>query len=247
MKHPSENRLEWLALQESLRQIQRQAVAGQFAAAIMHEINNPLEAIGNLVYLLEMDARNTSLVLERTRQIEEQLSTLRRIARQTLSFYKPSALREEVAATSLVEAALRTQGPNISAKRIRIEKDLLNDATVEVHPGEMLQVVSNLIANAVDAMPINGTLYLRAGRSCCSVHILVADNGHGIPPEIVGKIFEPFFTTKQEKGTGLGLAIAKTIVERNRGHIRTRSSVTAGRTGTAFRISMPVPVHAAVN
>jgi signal transduction histidine kinase len=246
-KHLSEKRIEWLALQESLRQVQRQAIAGQFAATIMHEINNPLEAIGNLVYLIEQDPDNPSRVVERSRQIQEQLATLTRIARQTLSFYKPSVLREEVGATTLVEAALRTQCAGINAKRIRIEKFLSSDVTVEAHPGEMLQVVSNLIANAVDAMPVNGTLYLRSGHSCHQVHILVADNGHGIPPAIAGKIFDPFFTTKKEKGTGLGLAIAKTIVERNRGQIRTRSSVKEGRSGTAFRISMPIPLHVALN
>jgi signal transduction histidine kinase len=231
----------WIGLRETLRQSQSLAVAGQFAATVMHEINNPLEAISNLNYLLQGDAHNPELVLRYSQQIDEQLLVLNRIARQSLSFYRPGEEKSPVAAASLAEAALRIHWKSIAAKRIHLNIRLANDVTMNVHPGEMLQVISNLISNAVDALPIEGALYLRGRRSCCDVSLLVADAGPGIPDSIVQKIFDPFFTTKQNRGTGLGLAISKAIVEKHQGKIRTRSSTRPGRSGTAFRISLPLP------
>jgi signal transduction histidine kinase len=231
----------WLRIRETLRQSQSLAVAGQFAATIMHEINNPLEAISNLNYLLQSDADDAESVRRYSQQIDEQLAVLIRIARQTLSFYRPAAEKSPVAASSLAEAALRIHKKNIAAKRIHLNVRVPNDVCMDVHPGEMLQVMSNLIANAVDALPVEGALYLRGRCSDRRVHILVADAGSGIPEAIADKIFDPFFTTKQDKGTGLGLAISKAIVEKHRGQIRLRSSTRPGRSGTAFRISLPLP------
>jgi signal transduction histidine kinase len=108
----------------------------------------------------------------------------------------------------------------------------------------MLQVLSNLIGNALDALPAEGALYLRGHRSNRAVHLLVADGGHGIPSTIAKRIFDPFVTTKAGKGTGLGLAISKAIVEKHHGQIRSRSSTRPGRNGTAFRISLPLPQQA---
>jgi signal transduction histidine kinase len=234
----------WIGLREALRQSQSLAVAGQFAATVMHEINNPLEAISNLNYLLQGDAHNPELVLRYSQQIDEQLAVLTRISRQTLSFYRPGEEKSPVAAAALAEAALRIHRKSIAEKRIHLDIRLANDVTMDVHPGEMLQVISNLISNAVDALPVEGSLYLRGRRSCSGVSLLVADAGPGIPDSVVHKIFDPFFTTKRDKGTGLGLAISKAIVEKHQGQIRTRSSTKPGRTGTAFRISLPLPRQA---
>jgi signal transduction histidine kinase len=234
----------WAGVRESLRQSQSQAAAGQFAATVMHEINNPLEAISNLNYLLHADAENIEAVRDYSKQIDEQLAILTRIARQTLGFYRPLSEKTQVLAMSLVEAALRIHRKSIAAKRIRLNVSLASDVVLEVHPGEMLQVLSNLIGNALDALPPEGALYLRGRRSRHQIHLLVADAGHGIPPAISEKIFEPFVTTKTGKGTGLGLTISKAIVEKHQGKIRVRSSTRPGRSGTAFRISLPLPQHA---
>jgi signal transduction histidine kinase len=234
----------WIGLRDALRQSQSLAVAGQFAATVMHEINNPLGAISNLNYLLQGDAHNPELVLRYSQQIDEQLAVLTRISRQTLSFYRPGEEKSPVAAAALAEAALRIHRKSIAEKRIHLDIRLANDVTMDVHPGEMLQVISNLISNAVDALPVEGALYLRGHRSCRGVSLLVADAGPGIPDSVVHKIFDPFFTTKRDKGTGLGLAISKAIVEKHQGQIRARSSTKPGRTGTAFRISLPLPRQA---
>ncbi len=236
--------LTWDELRETLRQIQCLAVAGQFAATIMHEINNPLEAISNLNYLLLQEADRVESVRQYGEQIDEQLAVLIRIARQTLSFYRPLSERTQIVAATLAEAAVRIHRKNIVAKRIRLNVRVSADLVIEAHPGEMLQVLSNLVGNAVDALPMEGALHLRCRRSHCAIYLLVADSGHGIPASIAGRIFDPFVTTKSGKGTGLGLAISKAIVEKHDGRIRSWSSTRPGRSGTAFRISLPLPTRA---
>lgn len=235
----------WSTLLENLRKSESLAAAGQFAASIMHEINNPLEAITNLIFLLQQNPGNSELVQQYTQLIEEQLGALIRIAHQTLSFYRVSPQKTSVSAAALAEAALRIHQKIIAAKHIQVLKRLPPEISIDVHPGEMLQVISNLVSNAVDASPENGVLYLRCRCSPRAVEIVVADTGHGIPGSIVHRIFDPFFTTKQEKGSGLGLAISKAIVEKHQGSVRARSTTRSGRSGSAFRISLPPPAKIA--
>jgi signal transduction histidine kinase len=104
----------------------------------------------------------------------------------------------------------------------------------------MLQVVSNLIVNALDALPAEGILRLRVRKRKNEVDFMIADNGHGIAIQHKEALFQPFFTTKIDKGTGLGLALSKRIIERHNGRIRVRSSVRPGKSGTAFKISLPL-------
>jgi len=227
----------WINEQEM--QHRRQIMAGQYAAEILHEISHPLEAVANYAYLLQLDAANPESVRKYCQMIDEQVSVVLRIAQQTLSFYHPAARVEEIAVPSLVEAALTVHQRNILEKRIRLQKRYSGEATLLANPGEMLQVVSNLIANAIDALPIDGTLHLRVTSRRKETTILVVDNGHGIPSSVAPRIFEPFFTTKRGQGAGLGLAISKAIVEKNHGRIRSRSTTRPGRNGTAFRVSLP--------
>lgn len=227
-------------IQDALRENQALALAGQFAAATMHEINGPLEAVTNLNYLLRTNADKTEMVRTVSQLIDEQLAILTRISRQTLSFYHSRDSRQLVVVASVAEAALRVHRHKIMAKEIRLVKELPVDVALEAHPGSMLQVLSNLISNAVEALPIRGTLCLRARKSESEVHITIADDGHGIPPAISEKIFEPFFSTRKEKGTGLGLAITRELIEKHHGRIRSRSTTRSGRSGTAFRISIPL-------
>ncbi len=225
---------------EIARHNQELVVAGQFAAMVMHEINSPLEAVQNLNYLIEQDADNATQVRIYTKMLDEQLDTLTKLSRQTLSLYRSPETRESVAICGLAEAALRVHQRNISTKRIILRKQLKADVTAEIHAGDILQVFSNLIANAVDALPEKGILCIRVNRCAEEAHVTVADNGPGIPAPILSKIFEPFFTTKKENGTGLGLSISKSIIEKHCGRIRSRSTTRPFRTGTTFRISIPL-------
>lgn len=227
-------------LQEALRQSQSFALAGQFAAATMHEVNGPLEAISNLNYLVQVNADDGKQVRNYSGLIEEQLYILTAISRQTLSFYHSQETVEPVRIALLAEAALRIHYKKIAAKRIGVLKKLPDGVIVEGNPGAMLQVFSNLIANAVGALAPQGILQIRVRCTDDEARLLFADNGHGIPAEIQPRIFEPFFSTKKGGGTGLGLAITKAIVERHGGRIRFRTSEHAGGSGTAFRISLPL-------
>lgn len=225
---------------EALRECQRLALAGQFAASIMHEINGPLEAIANLNYLIQNNLEEVDKVGQYSRLLDEQLRVLITIAHQTLGFYHASEAKEAIRIGSLIEAALRIHRHKLAAKATQLVKQLPDNVVVEGNPGAMLQVVSNLIGNALEALPPDGKLQLRARCSGGQAHIVVADNGHGIPAPIQRRIFEPFFSTKGERGTGLGLAICKAIVEGHGGRIYSRTSTRDGKSGTAFRVSLPM-------
>ncbi len=237
-----ENEL-WLQIEETVRESEWRAIAGQYSAAVMHEINNPLEAISNLAYLVRLEADDCEKVRAYAALLESELAAVVRIARQTLSFHKPSEARILVDPVVLIESALRVHERKIAAKEIHLVRDLAQEAGIVIHPGQMLQVISNLVANAVDALEARGTLCLRIRKCEREVHLTVADDGHGIPDQLLERIFEPFFTTKTENGTGLGLTVSKTIVEGHHGRIRTRSTTRHGRSGTAFRISLPREGH----
>jgi signal transduction histidine kinase len=239
MVEASQNGDKWREIEEIVNRYRSVAVAGQFAAVVMHEINGPLEAVTNLNYLIQQDVDNPALVRQYSLLIEEQVLNLIKLSRQTLSFYRSEENREVVAVSTLAEAALRVHQKKIFAKQIRIRRSLPSDVTAEVNPGDILQVISNLVANAIDALPEEGLLQVRVKRCSREVRIIVADNGHGIPDPIRTRVFDPFFTTKRERGTGLGLAISKAIVEKHQGRICTRSSTRTPGSGTIFRISLP--------
>ena len=240
---PTTNKIQ--QLEDALQESQAQALAGQFAAITMHEVNGPLEAITNLNYLVQTSSDDGVRARNYSSLIDEQLLALTAISRQTLSFYHSKDTVEPILIAQLVEAALRVHRREIAAKGIRLIKKLPDDMTVESHAGSMLQAFSNLIGNAVEALPAQGTLQIRSRCTDGQAHILFADNGSGIPTTIRCKIFDPFFSTKRERGTGLGLGITKAIIERHHGSIRSRTSTRIGRNGTAFRISLPVHAQSA--
>lgn len=224
---------------ESLQKSEERATAGQLALELMHEIRNPLEALGHLTYLAYECSDHPQKVREYMRQAEEQVATLNHIASQTLGFARSSPKPRPVDLVGVTEAALRIHQRAIDAKGIRLVKEFPENLIAEVYTGQILQVLSNVVVNALDALPAGGKLCLRLRRRNGEVHLLIADNGHGIPKEDTSRIFQAFFSTKEGRGTGLGLALSKNIIERHQGSIRVRSSVRAGRAGTAFRIKLP--------
>ena len=240
MGHEASKKESWPEMQKVLQNSERRAAAGQFSACIMHEINNPLEAISNIAYLIKLEANDAAKVREYSALLEVELANVIRLARLTLSFHKPSNARSQTNLTEVAESALRVHERKINTKGIHLVKDLAQEATLETHPGEMLQLLSNIIGNAVDALHDSGTLSIRVRKSALAVHVTITDNGHGIPDHLLEQIFDPFFTTKGEQGTGLGLAISKSIVEGHEGTISTHSSTRTGQSGTAFHISLPI-------
>lgn len=224
--------------QGALQRTEQSALAGRFAGAVMHEIKNSLEALTNLVYLAKLEANDPERVKSYAQQAEEQLALVRSITRQSLSFYRDQRTAHDVDLVTLLESALRIHTKYLLEKQVVIQRRLPDKLLIQGNSGELLQVLSNLIVNAIDALSHRGRLCLRARSSSEQVHVTIADNGCGIREEFRRDLFVPFHTTKGEAGTGLGLWLSKSLVEKHPGRIRWRSSVRPGRSGTAFRISL---------
>lgn len=224
---------------EALRRSEERATAGRLALELMHEIKNPLEALGHLMYLACEEADHAGAVRRYMHLAEEQMSTLSQIVNQTLGLTR-ALTPTEIDLSVLVEAALRIHQRRIEAKKLRVVRSLPGGVTATVYSGQILQVISNLVANSIDALPECGTIFLRLRQRSNWIAIVVGDTGHGIPPEHAAAIYEPFFTTKDEQGTGFGLPLSKKIIERHGGRIAMRTSMRSGRSGTVFRILLPI-------
>ena len=231
-------------LEAALRRSEKLALAGRLAASVMHEINNPSQAIGDLVYLLAKEADRPELVRARAAEIEEQLARIQHISRQTLSFFRDTSQAQVKDLVPLVDMALRYHAGLIQQKQIKLVKTAPDKLLARIYPGDMLQLISNLVRNAIEAMPAGGTLQvrLRAQRTFQGTvaRLVVSDNGRGIPIFIRSHLFEAFQSDKAEAGNGLGLWICKTIAEKHGGHIRFRSSTRGPVHGTTFVVALPI-------
>lgn len=221
------------------RHADQRFVAGQLALELMHEIRDPLETLGYLTYLAAEEAADEEKVRKYMGLAEEEVARMSAIARQTLGLARASATAVPVDLVLLAEAALRIHQRTIAGKRIHLKRRLPKELVVEAQHGPLLQVLSNLIVNALEAMPEAGSLSVRVRRRKNVVDLIVADNGHGIAEQHLARIGERYFTTKGHAGNGLGLAISMNIVEEHQGTMRVRSSVRPGRTGTVFKVSLP--------
>jgi signal transduction histidine kinase len=227
------------AAEQALRQSETRATVGQLAIEMIHEIRNPLEALSSLTFLARQEAAEPDKVRAYLELAEEQMAHLRYISGKTLGYSQSASSLKAADLVKVAEAALRIHQTRFVRDKIRLVTDLPEQLVAPIHFGEMLQVISNLLANALDAVRGGGSIRLRVRAEQKEVHILVADNGHGIPSEHIRSIFEPYFTTKGERGTGIGLALIERIVDGHRGRIRVRSSVKPSRCGTTFRVSVP--------
>ena len=232
--------------EQALIQSEKLAVVGRLAASIAHEINNPLESVTNLLYLAgtSNDTTETKSYLQLA---ERELGRVSAIANQTLRFHKQSTRPQEISAEELIDSVLSIFQSRIFNSGIQIEKRSRANISVRCFEGEIRQVLSNLVSNAIDAMqPLGGGRLLLRSRVGCNwatgrpgLVITVADTGTGMPASVVGRIFEPFYTTKGTSGTGLGLWVSSEIVHRHHGALRFRSSDSDGRHGTAFALFLP--------
>jgi PAS domain S-box-containing protein len=228
--------------QETMHRTERLAAAGRLAATMAHEINNPLQAVASLVYLSRTMPGLPKNVEQHLSLAEQELQRVSHIAQQTLGFYKESRTIDVVDMPTLVESVFTLYSNKLTRKDIRIQRHFGNCPPVQAASGELKQVISNLFANAVDAVPNEGTIAVTLGEleqvGITMLHILVEDDGPGIPPEHRSRLFEPFFTTKQDVGTGLGLWLTKEIVERYGGRIELVPRA-GGEQGAAFSILLP--------
>ena len=231
--------------QEALLRSEKLAVSGRLAASIAHEINNPLEAITNLLYLMRGELRpedSRRLLAE----AEQELARVTEIAKQTLRFYREPAQPIPTEVASVLDSVLKLYASRLLSAGVTVDREVLaTPALVLSTPGEFRQVLANLIGNAIDAMRGGGRLRIRIAdyksptRSQSSVRVTIADTGSGIPPDVLPTIFEPFVTTKGETGTGLGLWVTSEIIKKNGWTIGVRSSRRARQPGTVFSIVIP--------
>jgi signal transduction histidine kinase len=209
------------------------------AATIAHEINNPLEAVVNLLYLAKMRATDTEQI-SFLDSAESELNRVSHIARQTLGFYREHSAPKSISPAELVSEAVRIYKPRCKVAGITVTTNLNSERRIMLRQGEIMQVVSNLISNAIYAMPQGGTLCLAVEDGPNDgVVLVVGDTGVGIPPENLARVYEAFFTTRSSIGTGIGLFITKQFVEGHGGTIAIESSTSADSHGTKVSIFLP--------
>jgi signal transduction histidine kinase len=228
-------------VEESLRQSERRAIAGRYAGVVMHEVNNPLEAIGNLVFLTKSLPDAGAQVRINMQVIEAQLARLGEITRKTLSFHRNETEAMAFDLVDIADAALRVHMQPLLSQTVALTKVLPDRAVVYGRPGEILQVISNLLLNSIQALPAqNAEIRVRIRQVGHRVHVTLADNGHGIPKSLQSSLFRPY-TTARRGGTGIGLWLCKQIMDGHDGKIRFRSSQRFGRSGTVFLLTFPIP------
>ena len=233
--------------QELMRKTEKLAAAARLAATVAHEINNPLEAVCNLIYLAKNRSGLAPEVVHDLTLAEHELDRVSHITRQTLGFYRESNSPDALDLPVLVDSALKLFSSKFQSKHIRLECVLEQCPLVQGWSGELKQLIANLVSNAADAVEMNGTLKVHL--SCVEsskggeIQIRVEDDGHGIAPDDLQRIFEPFYTTKKDVGTGLGLWVSKKIAERHGGTIEVQSRVGVAH-GTVFTVLLPCTADA---
>jgi two-component system NtrC family sensor kinase len=228
------------ATRTALIQAEKLATAGRMAAAIAHEVNNPLEALTNLVYLLERSPEATPSVREIAASALGEITRVAHITRQTLGFYRELRTPAALNLSQSVAETLDLYRKRLSDRSLSFEMDLADDVMIRGIKGEIQQVISNLLVNAFEATESGGVIALRTRASDGKAILTISDDGPGINATLLPKIFEAFYTTKQATGTGLGLWITRNIVEKHGGAISVSSSTSPQNRGTKFTLEFPL-------
>jgi PAS domain S-box-containing protein len=224
---------------------ERLASAGRLAATIAHEINNPLEAVTNFIYLANQQPDLPENVRRYLSQADRELRRVTHLAQQTLGFYRDDSQPGSLAISEVIADVLAIYERKMASRGVKVETRVEPGLTIVASEGVLKQVLSNLIANAIDACDEDGKIVIRArpsrhfrdGRP--GTRIIIADNGVGIAIEDQSRIFAPFFTTKKAVGTGLGLWISKELLEKRGGRLGFRSTQRRP-SGTVMNIFVPV-------
>ncbi|MFZ0912048.1 MAG: CHASE3 domain-containing protein [Candidatus Korobacteraceae bacterium] len=230
----------------TLRSSEHLASAGRLAATIAHEIRNPLDTVSNLIYLLRHEPPSRMVTSQYLDLASEELARIAQITGQLLTFHREAQAPVEVDLAQALQSVLVLFAPQIRKAHVDVEQRFEAAPPVRGFPGELRQVFSNFISNALDAMPNGGKLILHLRESRLTsdparrgVRITILDTGAGIPAGVLKNLFAPFFTTKGEKGTGLGLWVSRGIIEKHEGTIHLASRRRAGKSGTAFSVFLP--------
>jgi len=262
--HTSSNAVRWVGAvivdttqrrnsEDALRKTEKLAAAGRLAASIAHEINNPLEAVTNLLYLVRLQDALSPDTKHYVELAQHEVARVSEITQQTLRFYRQSTLPVTAKVGELLDSVLTLHQGRVNSLQVEVQRRYQPNVELFCFAGELRQLFANLIGNSLDAMmPGPGRLTLSVQRSHSwqdssveGVRVSVMDTGSGMSEEVRQRIFEPFFTTKEATGTGLGLWVSAEIVRKHHGtiHIRSRESDVhnngASRSGTIFMIFFP--------
>jgi PAS domain S-box-containing protein len=239
--------------EEAMLRTEKLAIAGRLAASVAHEINNPLEAVANLLYLITLTENSEDTHAHAQLALNE-LMRASKITQQTLQFSRQQGESNVVKLSKIVEVVLGVYRSKLASIAINVEIKASREASVVCVPGEIQQIFSNLVANAIDAMPDGGRLVVRLQPSkdwrdyaTPGMRITFCDSGTGMERATMRKLSEPFFTTKADTGTGLGMWIVTQLLDRHQGHLRTRSRQGPITSGSAFSLFLPLDGGKTIN
>jgi signal transduction histidine kinase len=226
-------------------QAEKLAATGRLAASIAHEINNPLEAVTNFIYLAKTSKGVPEDVYRKLEIADQELARVAQIAQQTLGFYRDNSRSKWINISELISDVMVIFDRRLRYKHLELRLSVGAELTVYAKQGELKQALSNLMANAIDASNDGGKLWLRAQATKnwtngmeAGVRISLADNGTGMTPEVQRRLFIPFFTTKTDVGTGIGLWVTKALIEKQGGYMRFRSR-QGQKAGTVMSFFLP--------
>ncbi len=229
----------------ALIQSEKLAAVGRLAASISHEINNPLEAVTNILYLLKSQEGLDGPVRANLLLAEQELARVSQISTQTLRFHRQSTRPTETSPEELVGSVIALYHGRLQNSQIEIIEQRRHASPILCYEGDIRQVLSNLLGNAIDAMRRGGRVIIRCQDVTLwrtgepGLRITIADSGHGMSPAVLARIFEAFYTTKGSNGNGLGLWISRGIIEKHRGILRVKSRSKGNKTGSVFTLVLP--------
>jgi signal transduction histidine kinase len=229
----------------AIQKTEKLAAVGRLASSISHEINNPLESVVNLLYLIETGEGTDKESRAYARLAASEMARVSHIVTQTLKFHRQSTDAEECRVSEIMESVVSLYQGRMATRQISVERRYTDTDGMICFAGDMRQVFANLIGNALDAIGGAGHIWLRTNRSMdwttgrVGLRVCVADDGCGMSEDTRRNVFEPFFTTKPATGTGLGLWVSQEIIRNHHGSVRVRSSEEPGRSGTVFSLFFP--------
>jgi PAS domain S-box-containing protein len=230
---------------EALLRAEKLAVAGRLAASVAHEINNPMEAVANMLYLISMTDSLEEARMQASGALDE-LMRIALVAQSTLKFHREIGTPKDTLLSEVMESVLAMFRGKLQAMEIDVETNVDGERPINCMLSETQQIFANLVANAIEALEHKGRLVIRIrpsrdwrDRTTQGMRVTICDTGAGFDRATAGRIFEPFFTTKTETGTGLGLWVVALLVARNNGSVRVRSTQRQGASGTAFSVFLP--------
>jgi two-component system CheB/CheR fusion protein len=231
--------------EEAMLRAEKLAVAGRLAASVAHEINNPLEAVTNLLYLITISSTSGEARGHAQNALDE-LLRVSMITQSMLKFHRQQGTPKITMLSEVVEGVITMFRPRLTVAGITVDMSAKNEVAIACMPSEAQQIFANLIANSIEAMPEGGKMWIRLHPSRSwrdpavdGMRVTLSDTGVGMDRATMRRIFEPFFTTKPETGTGLGMWVVAQLVERHGGTVRVRSAQRYGASGTAFSIFLP--------